>query len=408
MVTPVKSLNPAHWNWRYWHAYSPVEEVARNGAKIINLHHANELNPYINYPFLALNKLKPYVEAAHRLGIKVKLYYTIRELSNHAVELWALRSLGDEVYRDGPGFRLADQFVSQSADQGDHTTGNAWLCEHLITDYVPAWHHRFGPGDWDAAIATTGLSRWHNYYLEGMAWLINSVGVDGIYLDGIGYDREIMKRLRKVMNRARPGCLIDFHCGNHYLPQYGLNNIANQHLEHLPYIDSLWLGEGFNYNESPEYWLVELSGIPFGLFGEMLGVGNPWRGMLYGQSNRLPYGGGDPRHLWKVWDQFGIQDAHMLGYWTTACPVKTDRADVLATAYVKPGKMLIALASWAKETTAVHLRYDWSALGLDPSRASLRAPAIPGFQEEREFKSDAAIAVPPGRGWLILLQEQSE
>ena len=32
-----------------------------------------------------------------------------------------------------------------------------------------------------------------------------------LYLDGIGYDREIMKRVRKVMDRARPGCLIDFH-----------------------------------------------------------------------------------------------------------------------------------------------------------------------------------------------------
>jgi len=172
---------------------------------------------------------------------------------------------------------------------------------------VPAWHQPFGGGLWDASIATTGLSRWHNYYLEGMGWLIRNVGVDGLYLDGIGYDREIMKRLRKVMDRARPGCLIDFHCGNHYAPEYGLNNIVNQHLEHLPYIDSLWLGEGFNYDEAPEYWLVELSGLPFGLYGEMLGVGNPWRGMVYGMSNRLPYGGGDPRGLWKVWDSFGIQ-----------------------------------------------------------------------------------------------------
>lgn len=406
MATPVKTLNPAHWNWRYWHQHSPVGEVARGGANIINIHHANELNPYINYPFLATDKLKPYVEQAHRQGIKVKLYYTIRELSNHAAELWALRGLGDEILRRGPGFRLADQFVSQSADKGDHTTGNAWLCEHLVTDYVPAWHHPFGPGDWDAAIATTGLSRWHNYYLEGMAWLIKNVGVDGLYLDGIGYDREIMKRLRKVMDRARPGCLIDFHCGNHYFPEYGLNNIVNQHLEHLPYIDSLWLGEGFNYDESPEYWLVELAGIPFGLFGEMLGVGNPWRGMLYGMSNRLPYGGGDPRQLWKVWDEFGIQSARMRGYWTPACPIQTGRPDVLATAYVKPGKSLIALASWAKAEARLRLRIDWAALKLDSQKAVLRAPAIPGFQAAKTFQPDDEITVPPKRGWLLVAEEQ--
>jgi hypothetical protein len=214
-----------------------------------------------------------------------------------------------------------------------------------------------------------------------------------------------MKRLRKVMDRTRPGCLIDFHCGNHYLPQYGLNNIANQHLEHLPYIDSLWLGEGFNYNESPEYWLVELSGIPFGLFGEMLGVGNPWRGMLYGMSNRLPYGGGDPRPLWKVWDQFGIQTARMLGYWNPACPVKTSQTNVLATAYVRQGKTLIALASWAPQPARVNLTLDWKALGLDPKKTTFLAPAIENFQAAAVFGADSAIPVDPGKGWLLIADE---
>jgi hypothetical protein len=405
MATPVKVLNPEHWNWRYWHADSPVDEVARSGANIINVHHANDLNPFINYPFLANDKLKPYVDQAHRLGIKVKLYYTIRELSNHAAELWALRSLDHEVFRQGPGFRLADQFASRSADLGDSTTGNAWLCEHLVTDYVPAWHHPFGGGVWDAAIATTGLSRWHNYYLEGMAWLIRNVGVDGLYLDGIGYDREIMKRLRKVMDRTRPGCLIDFHCGNHYLPQYGLNNIVNQHLEHLPYIDSLWLGEGFNYDEAPEYWLVELSGLPFGLFSEMLGVGNPWRGMLFGMSNRLPYAGGDPRPLWKAWDAFGIKEARMSGWWNPGCPVKTDQTNVLATAYVRPGKTLLALASWAPHRTTVSLALDWKALGLDPKKTTFLAPAIEHFQPGAVFAPDSRIRVNPGKGWLLIADE---
>lgn len=236
--------------------------------------------------------------------------------------------------------------------------------------------------------------------------LIQKVGVDGLYLDGIGYDREIMKRLPKVMDRTRPGCLIDFHCGNRYFPQYGLNNIVNQHLEHLPYIDSLWLGEGFNYDESPEYWLVELSGLPFGLFGEMLGVGNPWRGMIYGMSNRLPCGGGDPRQLWKVWDQFGIQNARMLGYWAPSCPIHTDRPDVLVTAYVKPDKTLVALASWAKEEARVRLRIDWAALRLNPEKTVLRAPAIPGFQEARNFQPGDEITVSPKRGWLLILEER--
>ena len=43
----------------------------------------------------------------------------------------------------------------------------------------------------------------------------------------------------------------------------------------------------------------------------------------------------------------------MIGYWDQACPVRTGRKDVLATAYVKPGKTLVALASWAAEPVDV-------------------------------------------------------
>ena len=101
-------------------------------------------------------------------------------------------------------------------------------------------------------------------------------------------------------------------------------------MEHFPYINSLWFGEMYDYNESPDYWLVEISGIPFGLFGEMLqDNGNPWRGMVYGMTARY-YQGADPKHIWKVWDEFGIQDAEMIGYWVPDCPVKADHDEILS------------------------------------------------------------------------------
>jgi hypothetical protein len=33
----------------------------------------------------------------------MKMYYTTRELSNHAEELWFLRALGDEIIDNGSG-----------------------------------------------------------------------------------------------------------------------------------------------------------------------------------------------------------------------------------------------------------------------------------------------------------------
>lgn len=389
LVTPVKPLDRAHWKQRYYHIFGPPEDAVRDGASIINVHQGNELNPYINYPFRTVDKLSAYVNEAHGLGLKVKIYYTVRELSNHVEEIWALRSLGDEIYLDGPG------------------GGGAWLREHLISHYTPAWHETLATGEVDAAIATTGLSRWHNYYLEGLAWLLRNVEIDGLYLDGIGYDRQIMKRVRKVLDRNRPGSLIDFHSGNEFTFHDLRVSPANKYMEHFPYINSLWFGEGYDYNESPDYWLVEISGIPFGLFGEMLEHnGNPWRGMIYGMTARY-YQGADPKHIWKLWDDFGIQDAEMMGYWSRSCPVKTSHPEVLATVYKRPGRSLISLASWAPQAVSCRLTCDWQALGLNPDAARLSAPAISGFQDATSFSPSAEIPVEPGKGWLLILAERS-
>ena len=387
LITPVKPLDIAkHSKERYYHAYHPVDQVLESGANVINIHHGNELNPYINYPFIAVDKLKAYVQEGHEKNLKVKIYYTLRELSNHIVEMPAIRSIGDEVFISGSG------------------GGYSWLQEHLVSDYAPAWHHWFPDGDVDAALVTAGLSRWHNYYLEGLNWLLKNIQIDGLYIDDLGYDREVMKRVRKILDQKRPGCLIDLHSWNHFNDMAGWANCLNLYMEHTPYIDSLWIGEGFNYNESPEYWLVEISGIPFGLFSEMLeSGGNPWRGMIYGMTTRFPYSG-DPRPIWKIWDEFGIQDAKMIGYWSESCPVRTDNKDILATVYAKSGKVLVALASWAKESVDCQLQIDWKALGMDQDKAKIYAPAISGFQEQAEFQSSDAINIQPGRGWLLVIE----
>jgi hypothetical protein len=385
LLTPFKPIDPkAHFATRFFHAFKPVEEVAETGANTINVHHANAINPYINYPFLRPAEMKRYIDEAHARGMKVKIYYTIRELSNRCVELFALRSLGDEIFSKGPG------------------GGFSWLQEHLVSDYIAAW---FVPELKDAAIINSGMSRWHNYYLEGLNWLVRNVGIDGLYIDDVAFDRTTMKRVRKILDRGRPGSLIDLHSANQFNPRDGFASSANLYLEHFPFLNRLWFGEYFDYNSGPDYWLVEISGIPFGLLGEMLeGGGNPWRGMIYGMTNRLPWSGQNPGRIWKIWDEFGIGEARMIGYWSADCPVRTDNPDVPATAYVREGKTLISLASWATEIVRCRIRIDWEALGLDGPSARLHAPEIPDFQVEADFKPDDWIQVEPGKGWLLELK----
>jgi Glycoside hydrolase 123, N-terminal domain len=386
LVTPFRPLDTkAQFGTRYFHAYKSVAEVVATGANTVNIHHANAINPWINYPFLTPKEMKAYVDEAHAKGLKVKIYYTVRELSNRAPELFALRSLGDEVLSYGPG------------------GGSSWLQEHLGSNYIAAW---FVPELKDAAVINTGVSRWHNYYVEGLNWLTKNIGIDGLYIDDVAFDRTTMKRVRKILDRNRPGALIDLHSANQFNVRDGYANSANLYLEHFPYLNRLWFGEYFDYSSKPDFWLVEVSGIPFGLMGEMLeGGGNPWRGMVFGMTGRLPWSG-DPRPLWRAWDAFGIIDSRMIGYWVPDSPVKTDNAEVLATTYARPGKAMVALASWVKEKVDVRLKVDWKALGIDPRKARVTAPAVAKFQEAATFAVTDPIPVEPAKGWLLVIDER--
>jgi len=387
LITPFHTINTDfQWDTKFYHKYSPIDSIAKTGATVINIHHANAINPYINYPFIEFKKMKTYIDEAHEKGLKVKIYNTVREVSNKAYETFALRSLGHEIYSPGKG------------------GGFSWLQEHVGDDYIAAW---FVPEIKDAAIVNSGMNRWHNYYVEGMNWLTQNVGIDGIYLDDVAFDRITMKRIKRVLTKdGHPG-IIDLHSANQYNKSDGFNNSANLYMEHFPYINKLWFGEYFDYEKNqPDFFLTEVSGIPFGLMGEMLqDGGNPWRGMVFGMTNRLPWSdGADPRQIWKLWDSFGIKGSEMIGYWSENCPVKTNNDKVLATVYKKNGTALISIASWADADVNVKLNIDWKKLGINPSKATITAPEVLNFQPAKTFTAKDEITVPKGKGWLLIVK----
>ncbi|MNU97637.1 hypothetical protein D3C71_877190 [compost metagenome] len=239
-----------------------------------------------------------------------------------------------------------------------------------------------------------------------MNWLVDHIGIDGIYLDDVAFDRVTMKRIKRVLTKnGKPG-LIDLHSANQYNKSDGFNNSANLYLEHFPYINRLWFGEYFDYeNNQPDFFLTEVSGIPFGLMGEMLqDGGNPWRGMLYGMTNRMPYQKLTPADLWRAWDQFGIKGSKMIGYWSPNIPVKTDHDKVLTTVYSRAGKAMVAIASWADGDVDVKLAIDWEKLGIDSGKAKLSAPLIPNFQKGAQYKLGDAIPVEKNKGLLLIIE----
>lgn len=387
LITPFHPINTDfQWQTRFYHKYDNLDSIKTKGATVVNIHHATPINPYINYPFIEWKKMKSYIDSAHAIGLKVKIYNTVRELSNRAYETFPLRSLGHEIYSPGSG------------------GGFSWLQEHLDKDYIAAW---FVPEIKDAAIVNSGMSRWHNYYVEGMNWLVNNVGIDGIYLDDVAFDRVTMKRIKRVLTQNEHPGIIDLHSANQYNKSDGFNNSANLYMEHFPYLNRLWFGEYFDYeNNGPDFFLTEVSGIPFGLMGEMLqDGGNAWRGMVYGMTNRMPWSdNADPRPLWKLWDNFGMNGTDMIGYWSPNAPVKTSNNKVLATVYKKQGAAMVALASWDNNDAAIQLQIDWKKLNIDPNKATITIPEIKNFQQAQTIQPGETLTIEKNKGRLLIIK----
>lgn len=410
LITPLKLINrDIQYNDRYYHSNRDVStsfipNAHKSGANIINIHHKKDINPFINYPYLPENvpSLTKFVNDAHKKGIRTKVYYTTRELTVNTPEIWAMRSLGDEVIFPGPG-KDAKTVVNR---KGPHP----WLVKNFKDNFIPAWKCTFREGPYkgrqDLSVITTPDSRLNNFYLAGLDWMCKYMNIDGIYIDDSALDRVTLKRAKKILERNRPNARIDMHTWNHFNGMAGHACCLNLYMDLLPYYDHLWIGEGRSYDKSTDYWLVETSGIPFGLTSQMLQHGgNRWRGMIFGITNRLGWYGPTPEYIWNFWDKYNIQDKTMTGFWNDECPVTTNNKDMIATVYKGKDSAIISVANWTKKPISGKLNIDFKSLGLDESKVKMVMPAIKEFQDEKPYKTTDTIDIEGGKGFLIVVSQ---
>jgi hypothetical protein len=412
LVTPFKLINKdIQFNDRYYHSdidttSNTIKLAQEHGANIINVHHKKDIYPFLDYPFANDNvpDLKAFIDSSHTKGFKTKIYYTTREISVNAPELWTMRALGDEIIYPGPG--MATRTLVNP--NGVHP----WLGQNLKKDFIPGWVATFTSGKYkgrqDLAVLTRPDSRLNNFFLGGLEWMCKELNIDGIYMDDLALDRETMQRTRKILERDRPGAKIDMHTWNHYNKYAKWASSLNLYMDMLPYIDHLWVGEARDYNRSSDYWLIEVSGVPFGLSSQMLNKGgNPWRGMVFGITNRLGwFKAKTPEHIWKFWDDYHIERKQMIGFWNDDIPVKTDNKKTEATLYKGKDEVIIALANWTSEPQKCKLNINWKALGLNPNQITAEIPAITDFQEERKINLDKEIDLEGEKGFLIVIKRK--
>ncbi len=57
LITPFHTINTDfQWKTRFYHKYEDLQSIKSKGASVVNIHHANAINPYINYPFIEWKK----------------------------------------------------------------------------------------------------------------------------------------------------------------------------------------------------------------------------------------------------------------------------------------------------------------------------------------------------------------
>ncbi len=373
IITPLKPIDyEKSFGMRFFHRppEAKIDIENRRDAKIVNIHHGNDMNPYINYPFFENEALREFIKNAHGDGLLVKVYYTIRELTIMTPEFKAFRDFDYEIFEK----------AGNSASSLWQDEARQWIKENIGDDLIPAWRQKlFGDkyfGTYDSSVITDGQSRLCNFYIEGLRYLVEHMEIDGLYIDDLAYDRNTMKRVRRTIDK-RPKAYIDFHTWNHYTARAAFSNSINLYMELLPYIDKAWIGEGFDYDMPADHWLVAISGIPFGLMSEMMCEGQPWRGLAFGMTTRLGWvPEADPTNIWELFDKYGLEKSTLLGFWDKRNTVKCDNPAVVATLYKTADKTFIHLANWTNEDQNVNFTVD----GMEFKE--LYVPAVRDFQEE--------------------------
>ncbi|MCL6101421.1 MAG: DUF6067 family protein [Bacteroidetes bacterium] len=412
LITPFRMIDRQNkFGDRYYHGGGTntsvkIENAKKAGANIINIHHAEDIYPFINYPYLDANvkELTQLVTNAHKENMRMKFYYTTRELTKNLPEFWAFNSLNGEIIFPGPG--------NATWTEALHPNGpNEWLIKNLREKYIPAWYNpvkegRF-KGETDLSVITTPDSRLNNFYIAGLDWMVQIMGIDGVYIDDSALDRFTLRRARKVIDHYRSEGRMDLHSWNHFNKWAGFASCLNLYMDLLPYFDLVWIGEGRDYNRLPDHWLVEVSGIPFGLPGQMLeGGGNPWRGMVYGITTRAGWTVNPPTEIWKFWDDYQIEDKLMVGYWEKDCPVTCSNSMIKASIYKSADETIISVANWKDIDLETSIFIDWAKICIGPANIDVFIPEIKDYQQKQKSVSLDKMIVPGGKGYLIVLKKK--
>lgn len=315
-----------------------LDQVAASGANVVVLHEAwNDIQNYwVNDQAEAV---KATVKACHARGLKMLVYF------------------GYEVSTLVPEW--ADMHERILIKNSDGRFRGGWQRQPPQRDYMVCYK-----------------SDWQEKWLNGIAWMMDEYGIDGVYLDGTtmpspcanashgcGYRkadgsvqetypifavRTLMERLHAIV-KSRSGVITAHQSSCCLTPT-------------LQYCDTYWDGEhiggAFKHGDDGKFPLevfrAEFMGHNFGIPAEFLSHSpsslaftllhdvpiRPGKGVLLDAMTSV----------WKAFKKFGTSGATWHPYWRNEDLVVSDNPNVYVSAYVRGKRLMLVVSNLSKDT----------------------------------------------------------
>jgi hypothetical protein len=438
----------------------PVERVTRNGDVVdMEIHFITQPTKFdrpLRLSFgLQATPVKPRPAGAR--GWRLGNLGTSDNLDDPSMgNLQVIWSNGNLAYYGYPAPKDPDKFRKLVADlHARQTRVIPYVNLNFLSSGAPEWPYynadfrdparSFTSGDvremgFDLIGACPHTAAWRDLIAYKLAAFVDEFHVDGIYVDcwnpaaclvedhGCGWRdaagnlhgrfpirdcREIVRRVRELLLERRPDPHIIIHMS------------TSVTIPMLAFADSMLDGEQYQastFDPKDDYlgivpldkWRAENTGRQWGiapfflpelagknrveplatqrLMGLMLAHdASPWP--IWCRTQTV-------FDVWKMVDRFGIADADFLPYWKPN-GITTSAADVLVSAYRKPGSALLVVLNAGKADAELVLKVDPRALGLGSTvtaRAGDDGPAV-------ATTADGLKLTVPGRGFrLVVLQ----
>lgn len=327
-----------------------IKKVAASGAKWIILHEDWTLLQNYGMPYDE-EKFKCFVEKCHKLGLKVMTYF------------------GYEVSSLYPGFNtVCDEYLNKNLD-GNFVGG--WQREPAQRDYTVCYRGNYS-----------------DIMVQRAAYVMDNYGVDGIYTDGTYVPWECANEKHGCGWRDENGKLhytypiyaVRDHVKKLYSAVHSRGGRIDTHqssccmMATLGFADSYYDGENIQDflredigNLKTDTFRTEFMGLNMGIpchfisytggdFTMRLLSGNTLIHNVFPRATRiedLDY----ISELWKIYDDFGVQDAEWMPYWEEQA-VTAENESTYLSYYKKENALLLIMDSFDKENKKTKITLD--------------------------------------------------